>query len=410
MKKKVFSTLLAVCMFVSFALPAVWAATVETLVAPDALNSDCEVLSITAGDHGTIEAATTATATYQSVTISPVKANTATAAVATASVVTITVKPDAGYEVDTFIVSNDNTAKLTADNTYTIAVRDTKVNPEVSVTFKEIATVPVESISLDQTKLSLEVGKSKQLIATLTPNTATSNIVTWSSSDNAIATVLNGNVTAVATGNVIITAAAGGKTATCAITVISATDNGSSGGSTDNSNSTTTTVTDTNNTGVKVEIPSTVTNVQNPELNVTKLAETSEMVKKFKTIAKNFNLLATFEIDLFNSNVRVTQVEGGKIKVSIPFAAGKSSVKYCVLRLNNDNTITKLEAKFADGNIVFETDHFSTYAIATEKTSVSTNPQTGDANPSLPIAIVLFTLASATATVLVIKKAKAKAE
>ena len=81
-------------------------------------------------------------------------------------------------------------------------------------------TVPVESISLDQDSITLEEEQSVTLVATVKPDDATDKTVTWSSSDNQIATVdESGKVTAVKEGSAIITAKAGDKTATCSITV-----------------------------------------------------------------------------------------------------------------------------------------------------------------------------------------------
>lgn len=75
---------------------------------------------------------------------------------------------------------------------------------------------------MDQTTLSLEVGGTATLKATVSPDDASDKSVQFSSSDTAIATVtpVQGKVTAVAEGTAIITATtANGKTATCEVTV-----------------------------------------------------------------------------------------------------------------------------------------------------------------------------------------------
>ncbi len=84
------------------------------------------------------------------------------------------------------------------------------------------ATVSVTGVSLDKTELSLTVGGTETLTATVAPDNATDKTVTWTSSDSAVATVdQNGVVTAVARGTAVITAttADGGKTASCTVTV-----------------------------------------------------------------------------------------------------------------------------------------------------------------------------------------------
>lgn len=81
-------------------------------------------------------------------------------------------------------------------------------------------TVVVESVSLDKTQLTLDVGASEKLTATVSSDDATDKAVTWSSSNTAVVTVDgSGNVTAAASGTATVTATADGKSATCSVTV-----------------------------------------------------------------------------------------------------------------------------------------------------------------------------------------------
>ena len=83
--------------------------------------------------------------------------------------------------------------------------------------------VPVTGVRLNKTSLTLDVGKSETLIATIFPDNATNKAVIWESKDTSVATVNNGTVTAKATGNVIITVTTedAEETASCTVTVIS---------------------------------------------------------------------------------------------------------------------------------------------------------------------------------------------
>ena len=84
------------------------------------------------------------------------------------------------------------------------------------------ATVAVTGVTVAPAALTLEVGQTGALTATVTPATATNKAVTWTSSAPAIATVdASGTVKGIATGTATITVktADGGKTATCAVTV-----------------------------------------------------------------------------------------------------------------------------------------------------------------------------------------------
>ena len=86
-----------------------------------------------------------------------------------------------------------------------------------------ITNVAPTSIELNRTTATIAVTDTLNLTATVKPDNATIKTVTWSSSNDAIATVdANGKVTPKATGNVTITATATDATtvkATCAITI-----------------------------------------------------------------------------------------------------------------------------------------------------------------------------------------------
>ena len=84
---------------------------------------------------------------------------------------------------------------------------------------KEDPVVAVTGISLNQSSVSLEVGGTVSLTATVSPSNATDKSVTWSSSNTGVATVAGGVVTAVAEGTASVTATAGGKSAKCEVKV-----------------------------------------------------------------------------------------------------------------------------------------------------------------------------------------------
>lgn len=90
----------------------------------------------------------------------------------------------------------------------------------LACTVGEDVVIPVTSISLSSSELSIKLGQSETLIATVLPDNATDKTVTWSTSDESVASVSNGVVTAKKVGTATITAKAGDKTATCTITVV----------------------------------------------------------------------------------------------------------------------------------------------------------------------------------------------
>ncbi len=82
-------------------------------------------------------------------------------------------------------------------------------------------TVPVTGVTLNQTSISLTMGGTANLTATVAPDNATNKAVSWSSSNTASVTVSNGVVTAVAAGSatITVTTADGNKKASCIVTV-----------------------------------------------------------------------------------------------------------------------------------------------------------------------------------------------
>ncbi|NVM33698.1 Ig domain-containing protein [Pediococcus acidilactici] len=87
-------------------------------------------------------------------------------------------------------------------------------------------TVAVTGVTMSQKTASMKVGDTKVITGTVVPANATNQAVTYTSSDEKIATVAeNGTVTAVTEGsaNITATTADGGFTASCAVTVVAPT-------------------------------------------------------------------------------------------------------------------------------------------------------------------------------------------
>lgn len=80
--------------------------------------------------------------------------------------------------------------------------------------------VPATGISLNESEIDLEKGEEQTLTATVEPADS-SDSVTWLSSDNSVATVENGVVTAVGAGTATITATAGDYSSECQVNVTS---------------------------------------------------------------------------------------------------------------------------------------------------------------------------------------------
>ena len=139
----------------------------------------------------------------------------------------VTIKPDNATDktitwasLKTDIVTVDTDGKVTAVKEGVASVTATCGGKTASckVTVKK-AVVEVTSITISETSLNLTEGDTKTITATVNPSDATDKTINWTSSDNNVATVSNGTITAKAPGNATIQASCGGKTASCQVTV-----------------------------------------------------------------------------------------------------------------------------------------------------------------------------------------------
>ena len=136
-----------------------------------------------------------------------------------------TVLPEATTDKTIRWSSSDDSVAMVDEGTVTAhkvgqaTIKATCGNKEASCVVNVLPIV-VEEISFNKTSVSLKVGETVTLTATVKPDNATDKTVTWSTSDASVATVNDGVVTAKKVGTATITAKAGDKSATCEITVV----------------------------------------------------------------------------------------------------------------------------------------------------------------------------------------------
>ena len=143
---------------------------------------------------------------------------------------TVTIEPnDANFK--TVYWSSDNSSIATVSSTGlitavaggTATITVTTQDGNKTATCNVTVIQNVSGVTLSKTTTTLSVGQTEQLTATVTPPNATNPIVTWSSSNTAVATVAsNGIITAIAVGTVTITVTTqdGNKTAQCSVKVV----------------------------------------------------------------------------------------------------------------------------------------------------------------------------------------------
>ena len=123
---------------------------------------------------------------------------------------------------NTAVATVDANGKVTGISAGTATITATTTNNKSATCTVTVQAVSVTGVSLNKSSLSLQIGGSETLTATIAPADATNKNISWTSSNSAVATVdNNGKVTAKAAGNttITVTTADGNKTATCEVTV-----------------------------------------------------------------------------------------------------------------------------------------------------------------------------------------------
>ena len=203
----------------------------ESLTLDDGASLDTNGYTLTV-NGGTLTGDVTGDVIYKvtGVSLSP---STLTLNVGVEATLTPTITPDNATDKSVTwkssalgVATVDTNGKVTAvaegTATITVTTADGGKTATCEVTVTQPAETPVTSVTLDKTRLTLDVGGSDTLTATVKPDDATNKAVTWSTSNEKVATVNNGVVTAVGAGTATITAVASdgsGKTATCEVTV-----------------------------------------------------------------------------------------------------------------------------------------------------------------------------------------------
>ena len=114
-----------------------------------------------------------------------------------------------------------NTTDKVREGSITFTSKDNAISQKISV-IQDAASYHIESISLNQSKLSMMIGDEVTLEATIAPENAEDKTIIWSSNNPTVASVDNGKVKAHQLGAATITATTqdGGKTASCIISVV----------------------------------------------------------------------------------------------------------------------------------------------------------------------------------------------
>lgn len=154
------------------------------------------------------------------------KPTNTTVATSTVSATTTPVSTKSATNTEATITATISTTTTPTSTTTPVAsatITDNTPTATSTVSATSTETVNVSSVSLSKSTDTIVLGDTDNLTATVTPDNATNQGVTWTSSDNNVAKVDNtGKVTSVNAGTATITAilaADSSKTATCNVTV-----------------------------------------------------------------------------------------------------------------------------------------------------------------------------------------------
>ncbi len=290
-------------------------------------------------------------------------------------------------------------------------------------------TNPVTSITLSNTTKTATVGDDPiQLTAKVVPSDADGTIA-WSSSDAKVATVnANGTVTVKAAGSATITASAGGRSATCSVTVkakqIATTPTGSGFSAGVMAN-------DVETAEVLEKIKEQAGGTLN--LVVAAVAQLTEPAKQAvdQLLADGAKVADTFDIHLSKDNgeeIVVGKDQSGKLVMTVKIRLTDSMNELLSQGMNlqvhyvgPDGTIEDKQTWVEDGHLLFITEHFSDYVVTGQppkqdasgqdvkplaKTGGSALAATGDA--SAPVAAGSFAALLAACGVLAVAIRKRK--
>ena len=167
------------------------------------------------------------------VTVKPIPAgsialdrNTLDIQIGSSDTLTVTFSPESTTDKTLTWKSSDSNVATVDNGTVkalkvgTTTITATSANGKEASCIVTVKPIPATSISLNKTSTELIVGASETLTVSFNPAETTDKTISWESSNDKVATVENGKITAISGGEATITAATeNGLKATCTVTV-----------------------------------------------------------------------------------------------------------------------------------------------------------------------------------------------
>ena len=208
---------------------------------------------------------------------------------------------------------------------------------------KVITTIPVSGVTLNKQNMTLTVGGSEQLTATIAPSNATNKNMTWSSSNAAVAVVSNGQVFGMSVGDAVITVKTedGDKTATCLVTVSNIVD--------------------------KIPVSGVALNKQNMTLLIGGSEQLTETVAPPDATNKNVTWSSSNEAVATVSGGLVTGVSEGSATVTVKTADGDKTATCLV-------TVTKVGETIPVSGVTLDNQNMTLIVKSSEQLTATVEP------------------------------------
>ena len=137
------------------------------------------------------------------------------------------------HSSNTNVASVDANGKITAHNAGSATITVFTSNGKTATCEGTVTGTPVTGVTLNKTELTLDIGGSETLIATVEPDGASNQNVIWKTNNNGIATVVDGMVTGISAGTttIVVITEDGTYIDVCTVTVTASGDVGGGAGS-----------------------------------------------------------------------------------------------------------------------------------------------------------------------------------
>lgn len=315
------------------------------------------------------------------------------------------------------IISEDVTG-FVKGGTYSSNPSDFVANGFIEYTAnnKDYEVLPAKSYTIPEEEFFVEIGKTIPFAPTV--DTLYAKYLRISTGDNTIATYQNGIITGVKVGKTTLIASLGRTGDSKAINVYELTpaitndnlekennkeaniivkeiiDDALNGEEVDGiAEDTIEKVKDAIVDGKTVSTEVSIKEMKEEDIPKETLEKIEEIIDKKVELAKYLDIDVILKAD--NENLGYITALSKQISISLEIDKKYTDVpkgytrKYFVIRLHEGEEPTIIDAEIKDGKLVFETNKFSTYAIAYKDTVNSTNPKTFD---RLCMWIILFSI------------------